>query len=94
MPFAIINGMNLKIDKAGRVILPKPVRDRLGLHQGSEVELTETPDGVTLKAIEHQPSMIKKKGLWVHKGKLPEGFNVLNAIRDDREERIRKLAGL
>jgi hypothetical protein len=66
----------------------------LGLHQGSELEMTETLDGVTLKAIESQPSMLRKKGLWVHTGKLPEGFNIVNAIRDDRDERIRKLAGL
>jgi AbrB family looped-hinge helix DNA binding protein len=86
--------MNLKIDKAGRLILPKPVRDRLGLHQGSDLEMTETSEGITLKPVEHQPSMIKKKGLWVHTGKLPAGFDIVNAIREDREERIRKLAGL
>jgi hypothetical protein len=36
--------------------------------------------------------MVKKQGLWVHTGKLPPGFDAVGAIRDDREERIRKLA--
>jgi AbrB family looped-hinge helix DNA binding protein len=86
--------MTLKIDKAGRVILPKPVRDRLGLHAGSELEMQETAEGVTLRSIEREPSMVKKDGLWVYTGKVPPGFDIVQAIRDDREERIRKLAGL
>jgi AbrB family looped-hinge helix DNA binding protein len=90
----MLNGMNLKIDKAGRVVLPKPVRDRLGLHEGSDLEMVETAEGVELKPAQIRPSMVKKDGLWVHTGKVPPGFDVAKAVRDDREERIRKLAGL
>lgn len=86
--------MTLKIDKAGRVILPKPIRDRLGIHEGSDLEVQETPEGLTLKPAGRQPSMVKEHGLWVHTGKLPPGFDIVQAIRDDREDRIRKLAGL
>jgi AbrB family looped-hinge helix DNA binding protein len=86
--------MTLKMDKAGRVILPKPVRDRLGLHEGSDLEVEETPEGVMLKPVEVRPSMVKKQGLWVHTGKVPPGFDVVQAVRDDREDRIRKLSGL
>ncbi|MBI3208448.1 MAG: AbrB/MazE/SpoVT family DNA-binding domain-containing protein [Candidatus Solibacter usitatus] len=85
--------MTLKMDKAGRVILPKPVRDRLGLREGSNVQVLETPDGVILKPAEKGPSMIKKQGLWVHTGKLPPGFDIVQAIHDDREERLHKLTG-
>lgn len=90
----MLNGMTLRMDKAGRVILPKPVRDRLGLHEGSDLDIEETPDGVLLKPTEQRPSMVKKQGLWVHTGKVPSGFDIVQAIRDDREERIRKQAGL
>jgi AbrB family looped-hinge helix DNA binding protein len=86
--------MTLKMDKAGRVILPKPLRDRLGLHEGSNLEVMETQEGVMLKPTEHRSSMVRKQGLWVHTGKLPPGFDIVQAIRDDREDRIRKLAGL
>ena len=84
--------MTLKMDKAGRVILPKPLRDRLGLHGGSDLEIAVTPEGVILKPTVHQPSLIKKRGLWVHTGKLPPGFDLVKATRDDREDRIQKLA--
>lgn len=86
--------MTLKIDKAGRVILPKSVRDRLGLRAGTELEMQETAEGIVLKPGVSRPSMIKKHGLWVHTGKVPPGFDIVQAIRDDREERIRKLAGI
>ena len=86
--------MTLKMDKAGRIILPKPVRDRLGLHEGSDLEVEETPEGVMLKPVEARPSMVKKQGLWVHTGKVPPGFDVVQAVRDDRDDRIRKLSGL
>ena len=33
--------MRATIDGGGRVVVPKPVRERLGLTPGSEVELTE-----------------------------------------------------
>jgi AbrB family looped-hinge helix DNA binding protein len=86
--------MTLKIDKAGRVILPKPVRDRLGLHAGSDLEIQETPDGVVLRPADRKPSMVKKGSFWVHTGELPPGYDILKAIDDDREERTRKAWGL
>jgi AbrB family looped-hinge helix DNA binding protein len=86
--------MTLKMDKAGRVILPKPLRDRLGLHEGSDLLVEETPEGVILKPVEGRSSMVKKHGLWVHTGKVPPAFDLVQAVRDDREDRIRKLSAL
>ena len=40
--------MQVTIDKAGRIVVPKPVRDRLGLQPGDELELIEGPDGLLL----------------------------------------------
>lgn len=94
MAYDILNGMTLKMDKAGRVILPKPLRDRLGLREGSDLEITEIPEGLVLKPAEQRPSLVKKQGLWVYTGELPSGFDIVKAVRDDREDRIRKLAGL
>ncbi len=90
----MVNGMTLTMDKAGRVVLPKPLRDRLGLHEGSELEVLETGEGVILTPAQQQPSMIKKQGLWVHTGKIQPGFDIVQAIRNNREERIHRLAGL
>ena len=86
--------MTLKIDKAGRVILPKPVRDRLGLRAGSDLEMEETAGGIVLRPAERRASLVKKGSFLVHTGEVPAGYGILKAIDEDREERIRKAWGL
>jgi AbrB family looped-hinge helix DNA binding protein len=82
--------MTLKVDKAGRVILPKPLRDRLGLHAGSDLEIQEIQEGVVLKPAGRRPSLVRKGSFLVHTGEIPSGYDILKAIDDDREERLRK----
>jgi AbrB family looped-hinge helix DNA binding protein len=86
--------MTLKIDKAGRVVLPKPVRDRFGLRAGSDLEIEETAEGIVLKPMERRPSLVRMGSFLVHTGKVPPGYDILKAIEDDREERTRKAWGL
>ena len=86
--------MTLKVDKAGRVILPKPIRDRLGLKPGSDLEIRETPEGIVLQRAERRPSLVKKGSFLVHTGELPPGYDILKAIDEDREERMRQAWGL
>jgi AbrB family looped-hinge helix DNA binding protein len=33
--------MNVTIDKAGRLVVPKEIRDRMGLHPGDELKIEE-----------------------------------------------------
>jgi AbrB family looped-hinge helix DNA binding protein len=82
--------MTVRIDKAGRVILPKPLRDRLGLHAGSDLEMEETQDGVVLKLVGRKPSLIGKGSFLVHTGEIPRGYDILKAIDEDRDKRMRK----
>ena len=86
--------MTLRIDSAGRVILPKPLRDRLGLRAGSILEMQETPEGVTLRLAERKPSLVRKGKFLVHTGELPAGYDLRKAIEDEREDRDRKIWGL
>ncbi len=85
--------MTLTMDKAGRIILPKPLRDRLGLRAGSNLDVVETPEGIRLKPVEAEPLMVKEGETWVFTGKLPPGYDILRAVDDDREARIRELGG-
>jgi len=93
MVYAIINGMTVKIDKAGRIVLPKPVRERFHLREGSELEIEERSDGLTLRPVEQQPSMVRKDGIWVHLGKVPRDFDWDVAVDAIREERIKDTSG-
>ena len=86
--------MTLKIDKAGRVILPKTLRDRLGLHAGSDLDVRETTDGLVLKPVVSKPSLIRKGRFLVHSGEPPHGYDFTTAIDADRDARARKVWGL
>jgi len=86
--------MTLKVDKAGRVILPKQLRDRLGLRAGSDLEIQEIPEGVVLKPAGRRPSLVRKGSFLVHTGEIPAGYDIVKAIDEDREERMRKAWGL
>ena len=96
MPFpnvhSVLNGMEIKIDKAGRIVVPKPLRDRLGFTMDTELEAIELPEGVLLKRVEPRPSMAKVDGLWVHQGTSEPGANWDRVLEDVREERITRLS--
>lgn len=88
MAFAIINGMELTIDRAGRIIVPKSVRDRLGFAPEAAIEATLREDGVLLRRAEQRPSMIKVDGMWVHQGTPEPGVDWSKVVNDVREERV------
>ena len=86
--------MIIKIDKAGRIVLPKPVRERFHLREGSELDLEERSDGLTLRPVEQRSSMAQEKGIWVHLGKVPRGFDWGNVVEAIRDERIKDASGI
>ena len=80
--------MKLSIDRAGRIVIPKPLRERLGFKSDTELEAVEQPEGVLLKRVQERPSMVKVDGLWVHQGSAEPGANWERILADVREERI------
>ena len=88
------SGTILRIDKSGRIVVPKLPRERLGLKPGSELEALEQAGGVLLRPVEQRPSMIKIDGLWVHQGVAQPGANWDRVVEDVREERITCRKGL
>jgi AbrB family looped-hinge helix DNA binding protein len=85
--------MTLRIDKAGRIVLPKPVRDRLGLGPGADLELSESSEGLLLKPVQRRPSLVRHEDLLVHQGVLPKGSDWNRLVEDAREERMRTVTG-
>jgi len=61
-------GTTVRIDKSGRIVVSKPLRERLGLKPDTELETIEPAGGVLLRTAEQHPSMIKIDDLWVHQG--------------------------
>lgn len=91
MVYAIINGMTVTIDKAGRIIVPKDLRLRLGLRANTELEIVDHPGGLLLRLLESRPSLVKMNGLLVHQGRLEDGADLDRIVDSVREERIQDI---
>jgi len=80
----------LTIDKVGRIVLPKPVRDHLQLAAGDELELESLGDRITLRPLRGTAQLRKKRGVWVFRSGEPLAAATVQAtaeqIRRERDE--------
>jgi len=53
------------LDQAGRVVLPKAVRDELRLSPGDTLDLTVQGEDVTLRPRRAATALQKERGIWV-----------------------------
>ena len=85
--------MSVPIDKAGRLVLPKGIRERLGAHAGSEFEVTEEGgDRIVLTLHSREPTIVRKGGVLVVIPEASPSTDVAETIIDrQREERLRGL---
>jgi AbrB family looped-hinge helix DNA binding protein len=86
----------LTIDKAGRVVLPKPVRDALQISPGDSLELESSEDHIVLRPAPSQGRVYKKQGMWVFDSgsDVPLSAEVVNkAMRRVRAGRDRRVLG-
>lgn len=60
--------MEAKIDAVGRVVLPKPLRDALGLHAGSTVDISVYGAGLQLIPSARTARLIDESGSLVATG--------------------------
>jgi AbrB family looped-hinge helix DNA binding protein len=78
----------LTIDKAGRIVLPKPVRDELQLNPGDSLELESSEERITLRPARGSGRIYKKQGVWVMHAGAPLSEEVVEkTIRQLRRER-------
>lgn len=84
----------LTLDKAGRVVIPKKLRDRLHMAPGDAFELESTDDKIVLKPVREEATMFKKDGMWVIKTGKPLTVEDVNAVIESvREERHLQILG-
>ena len=81
--------MKLKVDRLGRVVLPKALRERYSLGPGTELEVSERTGELVLRTAEQKPSMVKVGGWWVHQGAPLPGADLTRIVEQVREERDR-----
>src|SRR5207237_1164436 len=78
----------LTLAKAGRVVLPKPLRDELRLEPGDALEIENTGEEIILRPLRGQAQLRKKQGVWVFRTGAPlSASETEKAIRRVRQER-------
>jgi len=82
----------VSIDKGGRLVLPKSVRDRMRLSAGDTLILESEDERITLRPDRPRAPLRKKRGIWVFRG-TPSGISITDFIDHERENRLREIAG-
>ncbi|HXZ88746.1 MAG TPA: AbrB/MazE/SpoVT family DNA-binding domain-containing protein [Candidatus Binataceae bacterium] len=81
----------ITLDKLGRIVLPKRVRDKLQLAAGDQLELDSVDDRITLRPLRGTAQLRKKRGVWVfHCGEPLSTATVeetVELVRRERDER-------
>jgi len=93
----IIPFMNttVTLDKAGRIVIPKRLRDALRLAPGDSLSLESNGDEVKLRPVRPAAALRKERGIWVFRGgaKLAAA-ETDRALQESRLERDLELGGL
>jgi len=86
---------SISVDKAGRVVLPKEMRDKLRLEAGDELLVEQGDEQIVLRPVRAQATLKKERGVWVYqsgqRGKI-SAESLQEQIDAVREERIRELS--
>jgi AbrB family looped-hinge helix DNA binding protein len=81
--------MRLTIDKAGRVVIPKPLREELHLEAGDSLDMETSGEEITLRPARGTGPLTKEQGVWVFRvgQTLPASATdaILQQIRADRD---------
>lgn len=80
----------ITVDSAGRIVLPKRVRDKLQLQPGDSLELEASNQEITLRPVRAKARMQRVDGMWVVTYGEPIPGNMvedtMEAVRRERDE--------
>lgn len=80
--------METKVDKFGRVVLPKDIRDNLDLKPGQVLRIEKSDDAVILKPLRKESPLHIKDGVLVFSGTATG--DIMEAVKQHRNERLKK----
>ncbi len=82
--------METNLDRFGRVVIPKRVRQDMGLHPGIILRVQEEGSRIVLEPVNDEPRVVRKEGVLVFSGRAVG--DLVQAVRTHREARLNKVA--
>ena len=90
-----IMNAKLSMDRAGRVVLPKLIRERLQLEPGESLEIESFEDHIVLRPIRQHATLRKEMGVLVFDtGEPLSASDVRETIQKVRDERSVRSLGI
>jgi AbrB family looped-hinge helix DNA binding protein len=96
--FMVVNGTlnamkteTIQIDKAGRVVLPKPLREHFNLLPGDKLRLSVEGKAIKLEPTDVAGSLVRKGRVLVFRGEFSEPLTAAKVdelLQETREERF------
>jgi AbrB family looped-hinge helix DNA binding protein len=81
--------IRVSLDKAGRIVIPKLLREQLNIGPGDSFELEVADGEITLRPLRATAPLTQERGVWVFRTGQPLSASVteetLRRIRDERD---------
>ena len=85
-------GTKVSLDRAGRLVLPKSLREEMRLSPGDDLLVENEGDRITLRPVRPEALLKKEQGVWVYQGE-SSNASIPKLIDEEREKRLREFAG-
>jgi AbrB family looped-hinge helix DNA binding protein len=82
--------METTLDRFGRIVIPKEVRDDMGLEAGAVLQIEKEGEKIVLNPVQGEPQVMEKKGILVFTGKAVG--DVEATLHEHRKRRMKKMA--
>jgi len=77
--------MSITIDGAGRLVIPKSIRDEMNLVAGSELEIDSSGNGIRLRLPVSKPRLIDEDGFLIYSGGGESNIDIADFINKERD---------
>ena len=81
--------METTLDRFGRIIIPKNVREDMGLEAGAVLQIEKQGEKIVLQPVQGEPQVVEKKGILVFTGGAVG--DVGSALHEHRRSRLKKI---
>lgn len=83
--------METTLDRFGRIVIPKKIREHFNLKAGSPIRIEEVDQTIVLKPVQGEPNLVLKDGVLIFSG-TPIG-DLEKALDEDRKDRLKSMWG-